>query len=94
MEQDDLYNSEEEEALELKLIDTHCHPHDDDRKHKKIGTLKTERVCIMGVRESDWGTVLKVYYLILHISSVVKSSVSQQSYRSSWSSSLVLSQLD
>ena len=37
-----------------KLIDTHCHPHDDERKLHKISKLKTERVCIMGVNEEDW----------------------------------------
>jgi hypothetical protein len=57
---DELYISDEEEFPPLKLIDTHCHPHDDDRKLNKIAKLKTYRVCIMGVNESDWSTVLKV----------------------------------
>ncbi len=65
------YDREEEiEEKTLKLIDTHCHPHDDDRKLTKIPKLKTHRICIMAVSETDWPLVIRVipYHFLLTIS--------------------------
>jgi hypothetical protein len=44
----------------FKIIDTHCHPHDDASNLRKIAKLKVIKVIIMGVSEEDWENVNKV----------------------------------